>query len=173
MHSGKRWSWGGWRTSARAGLMTAPFLIAALGLLIKVPPEVQFFSGGPLVAWNSLCLAVLAPYVAIAFVGMGALLVNRLDEGNDLDAADLLVLQFFGGAALCVLIGVCLGAAGLLFPWITIPFLTGIIALAPCASIPWPLDTIYGCEVAAGWTNRFVGRRASAGEGRRARRDAR
>ncbi|AWL95412.1 hypothetical protein [Bradyrhizobium ottawaense] len=128
MHSGKRWSWGGWRTSARAGLMTAPFLIAALGLLIKVPPEVQFFSGGPLVAWNSLCLAVLAPYVAIAFVGMGALLVNRLDEGNDLDAADLLVLQFFGGAALCVLIGVCLGAAGLLFPWITIPFLTGIIA---------------------------------------------
>ncbi|PJG52324.1 hypothetical protein CVM73_26735 [Bradyrhizobium forestalis] len=117
-----------WQTSARAALMTAPLLVAVLGLLVKIPPEVQFFSGGYLTAWNSLCLAILAPYVVLAFIGMGALFVRPL-AGEDiyLDMADLLVLQFFGGAALCSLIGVCLGAAGLLFPWITIPFLTGLV----------------------------------------------
>lgn len=95
------WSRARWQTSARAGLMTAPFLIAALGLLVKVPPEVQFFSGGFLTAWNSLCLAILAPYVVLAFVGMGALLVSPLpDEDIYLDAADLLVLQF-SAAPLC------------------------------------------------------------------------
>ncbi len=128
MRLAKRWRWSK-QADARAGLLTAPFVVAALGLLVKVPPDVQLFSGGALVAWNSFCLAVLAPYIVLAFVGMGALLVNPLaGAGDDPDAADLLVLQFFGGAALCIFIGVCLGATGLLFPWITIPFLAGIIA---------------------------------------------
>ncbi|MBR1132696.1 hypothetical protein [Bradyrhizobium iriomotense] len=131
MHFSRFLSWSGprWQTSARAALMTAPLPIAAFGLLVKIPPEVEFFSGGFLTALNSLCLAVLAPYVVLAFVGTGALLVSPLaDEDIYLDTADLLVLQFFGGAALCSLIGVSLGAAGLLFPWITIPFLTAIVA---------------------------------------------
>lgn len=125
----RRWSNARWQAGARASLMTAPFLLAALGLLVRVPPDVQFFSGGSLVAWNSFCLAVLAPYIVLAFIGMGTLLVNPFSsEGDDLDATDLLVLQFFGGAALSIFIGVCLGAAGLLFPWITIPLLASIIA---------------------------------------------
>lgn len=146
------WSRARWQTSARAGLMTAPFLIAALGLLVKVPPEVQFFSGGFLTAWNSLCLAILAPYVVLAFVGMGALLVSPLpDEDIYLDAADLLVLQFFGGAALCSLIGVCLGAAGSLFPWITIPFLTGIVAWYIARNLARPSRRDWIPSTTAGW----------------------
>lgn len=153
MRFAERWSWSNtrWYAGARAGLMTAPFLVAALGLLVEVPPDVQFFSGGPLVVWNSLCLAVLAPYVVVAFVGMGALLVRPLDEGNDLDAADLLMLQFFGGAALCVLIGVCLGAAGLLFPWISIPFLTGIIAWHFARQLARPSRGRWTPSTAAEW----------------------
>lgn len=154
MRFGRPSSWSGtrWQTSARAGLMTAPFLIAALGLLVKVPPEVQLFSGGFLIAWNSLCLAILAPYVALAFVGMGALLVSpHPDEDIYLDTADLLVLQFFGGAALCGLIGVCLGATGLLFPWITIPFLTGIVAWYIARNLARPSRRDWIPSTTAGW----------------------
>ncbi|MHC2618468.1 hypothetical protein ACVIW2_000500 [Bradyrhizobium huanghuaihaiense] len=154
MHFSRYLSWGGprWQASARAALMTAPFLIAAFGLLVKIPPEVQFFSGGFLTAWNSLCLAILAPYVALAFVGMGALLVSPLaDEDIYLDTADLLVLQFFGGAALCSLIGVCLGAAGLLFPWITVPFLTAIIACYLARQLARPSSGHWTPSTAAEW----------------------
>ncbi|AWM01947.1 hypothetical protein [Bradyrhizobium amphicarpaeae] len=132
--------------------MTAPFLVAALGLLVKIPPEVQLFSGGYLTAWNSLCLAILAPYVVLAFIGMGALFVRPLaDEDICLDTADLLVLQFFGGAAVCSLIGVCLGAAGLLFPWITIPFLTGLVVWYFGQHLRQPSRTSWAPSTAAEW----------------------
>ncbi|WP_456745937.1 hypothetical protein [Bradyrhizobium sp. USDA 4354] len=132
--------------------MTAPLLVAALGLLVKIPPEVQFFSGGYLTAWNSLCLAILAPYVVLAFIGMGALFVRPLaDEDIYLDTADLLVLQFFGGAALCSLIGVFLGAAGLLFPWITIPFLTGLVFWYLAQHLGRPSRIHWAPSTAAEW----------------------
>lgn len=100
--------------------MTTPLVIAALGLLVPVPEQARILTGGPLVAWNCLCMAILAPYIIVLFLGLGFFVVRASDER--LASAEFYLLQFFAGAALAIFTGVGLGAASLLTPWITIPF---------------------------------------------------
>lgn len=126
------------RRLALVGLIAAPLLVAALGLLIKVPADVLYLTGGRIVAWNSFCLVVLAPYIVLAFIGLGSTYVDA-GEDSGLDAADVLLLQFFAGAALFVLIGVCFGAARLLYPLVAIPLFVGAAVLFLYRNLP---DTI-------------------------------
>lgn len=75
------------RRLALVGLIAAPLLVAALGLLIKVPADVLYLTGGRIVAWNSFCLVVLAPYIVLAFIGLGS---TYVDAGEDLDSTLLM-----------------------------------------------------------------------------------
>src|SRR5881394_383662 len=79
------------------------------------------FSGGEDILVRNLCAVLLMPYVALFTFAIGDLAFGR-PKGSwsqNLDQDDAALIRFFSGAGLLSIGGFLLGAAKLLYPWIT------------------------------------------------------
>ncbi|MGB7542988.1 MAG: hypothetical protein WA373_14950 [Burkholderiales bacterium] len=125
-------------------LWIAPALAAVWAMPAEAPYAHMLFDGGDEVFLHNQCILILIPYVALFVLALGALLLPDPPDHADsrLTPPDFTVVQFFGGAGLLAILGVALGAANLLFAWITIPIFAIVLYLHLLKS-PAPLGRFF------------------------------
>jgi hypothetical protein len=97
----------------------APAIAAVAAFPSDIPYDNWLFSNGTDVLTRNVCTLVLIPYVALFLKSLGTLVLPGISRPtSSIDLKDAALVQFFAGAGTLVVLGVLLGAARILYPWL-------------------------------------------------------
>jgi hypothetical protein len=101
------------------GVLCLPAVLAVLELSHSPSYEILLFGLGTELLTHNLSLVILAPYIFCFFVALGDLCLRSDHPSGNINRVDDILLRFFGGAALLIVLGFLLALSSALYAAVT------------------------------------------------------